>query len=265
MRLEEINKKFISNLNILNLTSLIKAIPESWKVILKGDNRCVEWEISTAIRILKELNFKSLEIYKLLVKMNIKSLKCIKKWEEDFPKFIEVTVDFWPNIFKNAFICCRETKLQSLQYNIIHRNICCQDKLYEWKITQSAKCKYCERRDTIIHFFLQCEKANNLWYNIIKWWNHLDLIKIDHYSDDLSECLLFGFPIRDLIFDLLNMICLQVKWFIYINKIEDKNKNISMVSFLPKLKWKLIIEKQILIKENNNKSLEVIEIIEPAL
>jgi hypothetical protein len=266
LRLEEINKKFNLNLNILNLTSIIKAIPQSWKDILKGDNRYVEWEISTAVCKLKELNFKSLEIYKLLVKMNIKPLKCIKKWEEDFPKFTEVTVDLWPNIFKNAFICCRETKLQSLQYNLIHRNICCQDKLYEWTITQTAKCKYCERRDTIIHFFLQCEKVNNLWFNIIKWWNNLNLIKIDHYSDDLSECLLFGFPIRDLIFDTLNMICLQVKWFIYTNKIEDNNINISMVSFLPKLKWKLTIEKQILIKEeDNDKSLEVIEIIEQAL
>jgi hypothetical protein len=210
---------------------------------------------------IRSLNFNNKDIYSKKIMGLYRIPKHVERWEEDFPGLKEMDSEFWANIYKNSFQYCRETKLQSLQYRLINRIINCQQKLMQWKIINNSICKFCNLEDTLIHFFLQCSNTKNLWYMILNWWNSLDIIKIELFSHDLSECLLFGFPIKDPIFNLLNLICLNVKWYIYQQKALGKNERINLTSFLPRLKNKLNIEERIFEKYKKDKELDIIKII----
>jgi exonuclease III len=254
---DDLKLKYGLRSNFLEREMLIDAIPKDWKDLIKHEKYSIPSDDHKIIQDLKKLKFKSKDIYKLKIRSKYSPPGCIDKWKRDFPLLKEMDEEFWCQIFKNVFQYCRETKLQSLEYNLIYRIIPCNKKLCEWKIKNNVQCNYCEKEDNILHFLLQCERVNKFWFQLLKWWNNLNLIKIDHYSVDLTECLLFGFPIRDVLFEMLNLICLNAKWYIYKNKLKMNNK-ISLIGFLPVLKEKLIVECKIQQRERKNEKLEIL-------
>jgi hypothetical protein len=257
---EEMKLKHNVSCNFLERASLISSIPKKWIKELR-ERKIADITYINMILNLKTLEFKSKDVYWIYIINRMKLPKHRAKWEIEFPALTSVDCNFWSKIYRNVFKYCRETKLQSFEYLVINRVIACRKKLYEWKIVDNIKCNYCEHEDNIIHYFLQCYMVNRLWFNLIKWWNNLDIIIIDHYSADLSECLLFGFPPECIEFQLLNYICLNVKYFIYKNKLNDMNKTISISMFLPILKYKLTLEITYWNRKGDNDKSNLIEYI----
>ncbi len=70
-------------------------------------------------------------------------------------------------------ICSRETKLQSLQFKIVHRIIPCKKWLHDQKVINSPSCKMYkeEKVDDITHHFIECCGLNNFWNVFENWWN----------------------------------------------------------------------------------------------
>ena len=127
-------------------------------------------------------------------------------------------------------------------------------KLYDSKINADPSCKYCENNcDDCIHFFVYCFNANCFWKRLFSWWNPLSPIKIDIYSWDITESILFGFQIEEEIVEVLHYICLLAKNYIYTEKIHNNN-NICFYTFLLILKNKL--EKYCSNMEDNEKKFE---------
>ncbi len=67
----------------------------------------------------------------------------------------------------------RETKLQSLQFKIVHRIIPCKKWLHEQKVISSPSCEMCkeEKVDDMTHHFMECSGLNNFWNIFENWWN----------------------------------------------------------------------------------------------
>ncbi len=115
------------------------------------------------------------------------------------------------------FNTCRETKIQTFQYRIIHRILPCNKWLFNIKIKSEKTCSYCTDEDDIQHFLLKCDKANKFWKYWFKWWTNISELDISNF-DHLEECMLFGFPGENKIFKVINFCILIAKYYIYIFK-----------------------------------------------
>lgn len=157
------------------------------------------------------------------------------------PNLISLECSDWSQIYISPYISNRETKIQALQYKILHRVINCNYNLYKWKIIETSVCNYCKEEDTIMHYFIYCNKSRNLWFALFNWWNAIMDTKIDIHRSDLEENILFGFHAINNIFIILNFIILNAKLYIYRNHL-DGNNRIVFVEFLQMLKQKILIE-----------------------
>jgi hypothetical protein len=171
--------------------------------------------------------------------------KCITKWSTIYTSLSNTHNTTWKNIFKQAFITCRETKLQSFQFKLIHITIACNHWLYNIKITDSDKCLFCNTQsDTIQLYFLLCHNVNNFWVTFNNWWKSVtnkDLIEIAT-TNSLQTNILFGFQDHNGTTEVLNYFALQAKYYIYNKKI-NKINDLFILDFLIILKRKLIQER----------------------
>ncbi len=74
-------------------------------------------------------------------------------------------------------------------------------------------------------------------------------------SDDIEECVLFGFTGNSNDILTLNFFIIYAKYYIYIQKLSNSNK-IDFLNFLIYLKQKINIEKQICSTEGRNEAFE---------
>ena len=80
------------------------------------------------------------------------------KWEEE-----GFHIQCWKSIYKLPYKCTTSTKLQSLQYRILHRYIPTRKFLWSRNVIGSKLCKTCFEVDTLQHFFYLCEDVTGLW------------------------------------------------------------------------------------------------------
>ena len=79
----------------------------------------------------------------------------------------------WKDIFSQPYVAARETKLQSLQYRIIHRIFPCKKWLYIHKVAESPTCNLCNTIEDIVHCLVDCIRVKEFWIDLQKWWNRL--------------------------------------------------------------------------------------------
>ena len=161
-------------------------------------------------------------------------------------------VELWHHIFKLPFRCTRETKLQSFQYRLVHRIIPTRKKLYEWKIVNEPNCTFCNEIDDTRHFFLLCSKVQIFWDTFFKWWNRISKENISLRGRDVEENILFGFQVREEMFEALNYCVIVAKFYIYRQKLYHNN-NVCFLDYLCELKYKLKVEHCINVKNNTMK------------
>lgn len=157
------------NITQLEYNSLISAIPKKWLQSIKEYSSDFVKTNDTTIMIDKNEKpisaIKCKEFYRSIVKNKRERATCLYKWEE---QYFFVNFD-WDEIFINPYKNCRETTIQSLQYQIIHRYFPCQENLNTWYNTNHL-CSTCSNIDTIEHFFLllhTCEKAMDGFYDMV--------------------------------------------------------------------------------------------------
>ncbi len=95
--------------------------------------------------------------------------------------------------------------------------------LFDMKLVDNAKCKYCHELYSISHFFRFCPKEDQFWSFSFTWWNNLGDIRIPLHFESLEECILFGFQIEGDIFSFLNYCILIAKFHIYCQPIHNNN------------------------------------------
>jgi len=196
----------------------------------------------------------SKEFYWHLINNNDHTPSCIAKWHTKYSTLDNNITLQWKSIFQNAFLLCRNTKLQSFQYRIIHRTIACNHWLFNIKILNYDTCDFCnECGDTIEHFFLLCLQVNKFWVSFNNWWVGIT----QHQLIDLGTIgalqpnILFGFPGKSDEIYTLNYCLLHAKFYIYNKKILKLN-DLFILEFLVYLKTNLSHEKAILKSQNRS-------------
>ena len=123
---------------------------------------------------------KCKDFYWMILGAKYSDPTCKKAWAKQFPILEDLEKKKWANIFKIPFQSTRETCIQSFQYKLINRTIACNRWLFNLTVQITDRCNYCEKSDTILHFFVWCNKCNDFWNLFVKWWNRLSPIQIDN-------------------------------------------------------------------------------------
>jgi len=89
----------------------------------------------------------------------------VHKWSESFA--IDPVV--WPEIFSLPYQVCRETKLQSFQFRILHRIFPCNYYVSRWNKTVDSNCEICKETDTLDHYFYYCVSSSKFWLSLCQW------------------------------------------------------------------------------------------------
>jgi hypothetical protein len=157
MSKEELNNKYEIDVKYMDYLSLVSAIPKEWKLLLHGnlEDECVLNFIPYVQLGHKHALFKNMkckEIYWHIVNSLVVTPTAVYKWQEEYP----LPVTEWKDVFSLPFGVSRETKKQSFQYKILHQIFPCQDKLYQWNISDDNCCTSCGKIDTLIHYFYSC-------------------------------------------------------------------------------------------------------------
>ena len=109
-------------------------------------------------------------------------------------------------------------------------------------------CNYCNSVDDLLHFFFFFEYTDKFWCSFYKWWNNVSETSII-VQDTFEECIMFGYPGEEDLIIVLNYCVLLAKYFIYVNKLNGKNK-IDLYDYLVLLKRKIFLEKTICTQQN---------------
>ena len=64
---------------------------------------------------------------------------------------------------ERPYQCLRATKLQFLQFKIVHRIINCNKNFFVMKLKELLMCPYCDEIDDIPHFFVHCDNVSDIW------------------------------------------------------------------------------------------------------
>jgi hypothetical protein len=245
--------------DILQYNSLKDAIPKNWRKIVKITN--IPREATSVNEICTiQINNKNVPLQKitnkLLYWMLIKQKQTTPIIKDKWKKELGIEDSEWPIVFTMSKII-KDTKIKTLQYKILFNLIPC--KLYLFRINKSNtyKCDNCNVTDNITHFMYSCNETLNFWKTFERWWNVMmnETVKID------KRLVMIGDTNKINKNDRLNAVLLIAKWFLYCEKIHDKNPFFYV--FLCHLKYKLVIEKTIHIRNNNyDKYLELWEHIE---
>ena len=73
---------------------------------------------------------------------------------------------FHQQFWKLPFISTKETRLIVLQWKVLHNIYPTGTLLHKMKINPTDLCKFCDARDTPLHFFFECKAVTQLWKEI---------------------------------------------------------------------------------------------------
>ncbi len=239
--------------NFTEFYGVLAAIPKHWKDLLKEKKPGMHIvEATDDVTILLgniKLNLETAnnkQLYTHFLKKFKETPTAVAKWSELY----NIEEGDWVEIFRNAFKVCRETKLQSLQYKILHRIFPCNVYVSRWNSTVSEHCPHCQMADTLEHYFYHCESIRFFWSAFTRWWccitginltlSEVDIIfgganeNNDELCNALNFCILFGKS--------------------YIVRCRYRDHKCSLIEFLRLLKDRLEIEAYIC-KINNQQAL----------
>ena len=172
---------------------------------------------------------------------------CEISWEIDFQRELPE----FDQIYEIPFRCTQYTKYQSFQYKIIHRIIPSNHWLHKLKIKESAICTFCQREDTLMHFFILCPKTLLFWKSVYNWWNSLEVPEIS-YVHNID--IIFGYPDNTKYGNAFNYILLIARYHVYKQKMQ--NLEPFFPSMLVSLKNQLRVDEKISFKNGNSPQFE---------
>jgi len=253
----EIKNKYNISTNFLQLMQLHSSIPRKWtqeinnaNLPLPNSQKEILIKLTDVYKPLQLLKCK--DFYWFIIKQIKYNPKSVERWHDVYEELNNNIDNKWSEIFKLPFYLLKDTKIQSFQYRINHRILNCNYWLKQIKIKDSNICQYCNHIDTIEHYLIQCYTTKQFWKSFRNWWSGLtencDIFHIDFSINDEIN-VIFGFPGGTEDIAVLNYCIIYAKYFIYLQKINDK-QSIDFYSFLPFLKHKLKIIKTINQKNN---------------
>ena len=238
LSLTTLMQKYNVKCNFLQYYSLLSAIPQEWKTMLKQECSLTSTEYVTP------------SIEKLTCKIIYNTLLN----HQHFPpptaekRLIEYGFNFQERqkIYSLPFRVTNEVKLSVFQYKIVHNILYTNKLLHKMKKKQQPDCPYCHGIDqTPLHLFVECLIAKLFWNKFTKWYNDTCGGTIALEQNEIiygvlrytSSCL------------TLNHLIIIGKYFLYINGVHDE-KRPQFTDFVTLVNEKIELEKYIAITTN---------------
>jgi hypothetical protein len=231
--------------DFMKYNSLKDSIPKQWREALKIINSLDNQpptdsppyiKINNKLKPINKTNNQ--DLYWTLVE-NKQCQPIIKdKWATKLG--INISDKDWNIIFTLPRVV-RDTKLRAFQYKVLYNLIVCKAYLHKIGKATTDLCDKCNQPDILTHFMYDCNETVNFWTNFSTWWENTTHEPIVITRKDSIIGLLEAS-------DTLNACVLYAKWFIYREKIN--NRNTFFYKFQCELKYRLEAEKIIAIKNN---------------
>ena len=239
---ENFKRKFNVRCTFLDYGGVIAAIPKAWRN-----------EITSNIaRDVSEPSNADTNNHDTVTAKQARLMLAEKSFS---PPTVEITlsnlVTNVKDVYELPFRVTIESKMRSFQYKLIHNIIRTNLSLHRMKIKESPFCDHCNgQNETLLHRFCECPKAKSFWEDVIKWWN---IRRSDNLKPNSCE-ILYGYKPENTKFHAFNYYLLIAKYHLYLAR--NQSETPSMKVFLALLESKIKCERQIAIKNSNNKKYE---------
>lgn len=185
--------------------------------------------------------FSAKKMYQSLVSKDSISNAAFHKWSVGVDGIKITSEQEWQEICTNTFGASRETKLQSLQYKLLNRIIPCGVHLKQLRIQENDECRYCNGKDTTVHFFYKCHLVQAFWHGVCGWFRR----GVNLYLDRLTpKEFLFGLPKSCYQSRIINTILINIRFYVFRQKLFHQSE-LSLTHWLREFKGKLTMEKWI--------------------
>ena len=119
----------------------------------------------------------------------------------------------WENTFKACFRSVTDNTVIWLQYKILYNCLSTRDYLYKINLKDNNLCIFSYwSPEAIVHLFCECEKVQQLWYNVEKKWI---LMKVGVHLNFPNGLKFLGYRKMDSNFWPINFLILMTKRYIY--------------------------------------------------
>ena len=235
---KEFEERYQIKINSLNYYSLIKAIPNGYR--LKCDTTRPQTFIT---RVSKLQSHHSTFLYNKMLSRNADfPHKAKEKWATDLNTTLPQ--DTFSCYFQNIHICTISTKLRDFQYRLLNQAVITNTHLFKWKIIQADICTFCEEQpESILHLLVKCKHSQLIWNKLFVKLHTLTGIYIQFTEkEQLLGITYFQYQ------DLFNLIFIITKQYIYACRCLKTMPSIEML--ISKIKEIKHIEQRIAIKNN---------------
>jgi len=233
-----------NELNQMEYNQIISAIPRQWKKILKNEqNWTLDDEEIPPLGHLSKNQIKD-KLYNRQAERPVGPAV----WNRITKQNPKTAKSFWEKAFLNARKTVKESKMQVLQFKILHRILPCKKFLQERKLIEDAICETCQKVETLEHMLFECQRIKQLWNETADWYEALEQFTI---PININTCILnvHKKPRKKLTrenkckqiahYYRWNFIALHLKQHIYYCNIAKQIPTFN--GFVPKLKQKLML------------------------
>ena len=89
-----------------------------------------------------------------------------QRWSEELNIAEEIN---WPFSYMLPFKCRLNARIKYFQYQINHRSLITNKKLFQFELIDHEECDKCNEVETIQHLLVECDTLTNLWDNVHRW------------------------------------------------------------------------------------------------
>ena len=156
-------RKYYLNISYISYAGILSSIPRDWKRIIKDYGKRVDAITNKNIDQITTLEKPSKSFYKKIIsKKPFCNNKSHLKWQNDLHSEIDATR--WKHIHSLPFKETKDSKLQTLQFRIIHRIFFTNTMLMKRQLLEHERCTFCNSaRETVLHLFWDCTHSQTIW------------------------------------------------------------------------------------------------------
>jgi exonuclease III len=232
-----------NNLNVLLYYGLRDAIPRAWKKAIKDEiTRADVHDNSTDLVIhCKGITRNALFVSNREFYWTYIDLKSKGRPASDFIWSYKYNIEL-TKVKKYYYIpysCIIETKIQTLQFKIVHNILPTMLRKYQWRVSPSKECTRCGETDDISHHLYKCYEMEIFWSSLGKWWTTIctECVFVENEC-----CVVLGSLDSMCHLEQRNAIILWSKWHIY--RAKHLGQPVSAYNFMVELKNRIEIEER---------------------
>ena len=241
LTMNELELKLGSKLSFLDYITIWKSIPKQLKDEMHSKHISYIVTIPQNVYYLIKNNKGTKNLRKIFKSDTYRILTSQKKWQTEL---ILPHIPDWKLIYTMAKRCNLNAKIKYFNFQILHRSLITNKKLYTFHISDTELCENSGEVETIMHLLVECKLLQKLWLDLKRWMNK----NLQERITLTKKVIIMGDSSKSI---LANYIIIITKYEIY--KSKWTKKIIELKFILETLKKFLSIEEYISSSSNSSK------------